>query len=89
MAPGPPLHWGSDVVLADGGTVHVRPIATSDAAALIAFHSRLSPDAVYFRFFAAHPRLTDAEVARFTTVDHVDRVALVAELGEEMVGVAR
>ncbi|MDQ3640670.1 MAG: GNAT family N-acetyltransferase [Actinomycetota bacterium] len=89
MAPGPPPHWGSDVVLADGGTVHVRPITTSDAAALIAFHSRLSPEAVYFRFFAAHPRLTDAEVARFTTVDHVDRVALVAELGEELVGVAR
>jgi acetyl coenzyme A synthetase (ADP forming)-like protein len=85
----PPAHWESDVVLADGGTVHVRPIRPTDAAALVAFHSRLSPEAVYYRFFAPHPALTDAEVARFTGVDHVDRVALVAELGDELLAVAR
>jgi acetyl coenzyme A synthetase (ADP forming)-like protein len=85
----PPAHWESDVVLADGGTVHVRPIRPTDAAALVAFHSRLSPEAVYYRFFAPHPVLTDAEVARFTGVDHVDRVALVAELGDELLAVAR
>ena len=89
MTAGPPAHWECDVVLADGGTVHVRPIRPDDAAALEAFHSRLSPEAVRYRFFAAHPRLSEAEVARFTTVDHADRVALVAELRDELVAVAR
>jgi acetyl coenzyme A synthetase (ADP forming)-like protein len=86
---GAPSHWDNDVVLADGGTVRVRPIRPSDAAQWMAFYSRLSPASVYRRFFAAKPKVTDVEVARFTTVDYDDRVALVAELSGHLVGVAR
>ncbi len=85
----PRQSWESDVVLADGGTVHVRPIRPDDAAALVAFHGRLSPESIYFRFFSPKPRLTDKEVEKFTTVDMVDRVALVAELGDDVIAVAR
>ncbi len=85
----PPSHWECDAVLADGGLVHVRPIRPSDASALVAFHAGLSPETVRYRFFATHPVLSDAEVERFTTVDHVARVALVAELAGELAGVAR
>ena len=81
--------WESDVVLADGGTVHVRPIRPDDADALVAFHGRLSPESIYFRFFSPKPRLTEKEVEKFTTVDMVDRVALVAELGDDVIAVAR
>jgi acetyl coenzyme A synthetase (ADP forming)-like protein len=81
--------WRAQVVLADGGTAEIRPIATTDADALRAFHSRLSFDTVYLRFFSVHPRLSDAEVERFTDVDGVDRAALVALLGEDIVAVAR
>ena len=56
---------------------------------LVAFHGRLSPESIYFRFFSPKPRLTDKEVERFTTVDMVDRVALVAELGDDLIAVAR
>jgi acetyl coenzyme A synthetase (ADP forming)-like protein len=84
----PPAHWDTDVVLADGASVHVRPIRLSDGPALVAFHSRLSQEAVYFRYFAPKPALTAAEVRRFTDVDHVDRVALVAELRDELLAVA-
>jgi acetyl coenzyme A synthetase (ADP forming)-like protein len=84
-----PEYWTSDVVLADGGTVHVRPIEPGDAPALVAFHEGLSPDTVHARFFSAKPKLTPAEVERFTHVDNVTRVALVAELGERLIGVAR
>ncbi|HEY8524666.1 MAG TPA: GNAT family N-acetyltransferase [Acidimicrobiales bacterium] len=84
-----PAHWTSDVVLVDGGTVRVRPIEPDDGPALVAFHGRLSPDTVHSRFFTAKPRLSDAEVERFTHVDHDRRVALVAELGGEIVGVSR
>lgn len=76
-------------MLTDGGTVHIRPIDPSDAAALVDFHSRLSDDSVYLRFFSPKPTLSPKEVERFTHVDHHDRVALVADLGDHLVGVAR
>src|ERR687898_3313145 len=85
----PPAHWESDVVLLDGGTVHVRPIRLDDGSALVAFHGRLSPDTVYFRFFTAKPTLSTDEVEHFTHVDHDARVALVAELDDRIVAVAR
>ena len=34
-------------------------------------------------------RLSDRELERFTNVDHVDRVALVATLGDAIVGIGR
>ncbi len=85
----PPPHWSSDVVTTDGGTVHVRPISPGDADALVAFHAGLSPRTIHFRFFSPRPKLSPREVERFTTVDHDDRVALVAELGDDVVAVAR
>lgn len=84
-----PAEWETDVVLADGGTAHVRPIRPDDADRLVAMHGRLSPQSIYYRFFSPHPRLTPAEVAHFTTVDYVDRLALVLLLGDEIIGVAR
>src|SRR3954464_12888795 len=81
--------WEGDVVLSDGGTVHVRPVRPSDADALVAMHGRLSPESIYFRFFSPKPRLTDKEIERFTIVDFRDRVALVAVLGDEIVAEAR
>jgi acyl-CoA synthetase (NDP forming)/RimJ/RimL family protein N-acetyltransferase len=81
--------WEGDVVLADGGTVHVRPIRPTDAGRLVAFHGRLSAESLYYRFFSPKPRLTDKEVEHFTTVDFRDRVALVAMLGDDMIAVAR
>ncbi|HLX88059.1 MAG TPA: GNAT family N-acetyltransferase, partial [Acidimicrobiales bacterium] len=84
-----PQEWEFDALLADGTTVHVRPIRRSDAEALAAFHAGLSRETVYKRFFGFHPELTPAEVAHFTEVDYVDRFALVALLQGELVGVAR
>src|SRR5262245_27856829 len=81
--------WEADVVLSDGGTVHVRPVQPDDAAAFRAFHDRLSSQSLYYRYFSPKPRLTDAEVERFTCVDMVDRVALVALLGDELIADAR
>ena len=84
-----PVTWEADVVLADGGTVHVRPVRPSDAADFRAFHRRLSQQSVYYRFFSPKPRLSDSEVEHFVTVDMADRVALVALLGDEIVADAR
>ncbi|MEU5862812.1 MULTISPECIES: bifunctional acetate--CoA ligase family protein/GNAT family N-acetyltransferase [unclassified Nonomuraea] len=84
-----PAHWEADVVLADGGTAHVRPIRPADADRLRAFYSRLSAESIYFRFFGPRPRLSDRDVERFTNVDYDNRVALIATIGAEMVAVIR
>ncbi|WP_326642545.1 bifunctional GNAT family N-acetyltransferase/acetate--CoA ligase family protein [Streptosporangium sp. NBC_01755] len=82
-----PAHWEADVVLSDGGTAHVRPIRPADADRLRSFYGRLSNESIYFRFFSPRPRLSDREITWFTNVDYVDRVALIATIGAEMVAV--
>ncbi len=81
--------WRNDVVLADGTTAVVRPIAPDDGPALLAFHERQSRESIYFRFFSPRPRLSDADVARLTNVDGVDRMAFVATRDDSLLGVAR
>jgi len=78
-----------DVARAGGVPYHVRPIRPDDAARLVAFHEHLSAHSVYMRFFSFHPTLSKAEVKRFTTVDYVDRLALVAELDDRLIAVGR
>jgi acyl-CoA synthetase (NDP forming)/RimJ/RimL family protein N-acetyltransferase len=89
--PGPryPAHWEADVVLTDGQTAHLRPILPGDADALQRFHLAQSPESVYLRFFAPMPRLSERDLHRFTNVDHVDRVAFVATVMGDIVGVGR
>ena len=41
-----------EVILRTGSTLRLRPIRTEDAEALLAMYRRLSPDSLYFRFFA-------------------------------------
>jgi acyl-CoA synthetase (NDP forming)/ribosomal protein S18 acetylase RimI-like enzyme len=84
-----PHRWEADVVLSDGGTVHLRPITPEDADKLVAFHSRLSARTRYYRYFGPYPRMPKRDVERFSRVDHVNRVALVALLGDDIVAVGR
>lgn len=86
---GYPAEWEADVLLRNGRPIHLRPITPDDGDALRAFHASLSDRTVYFRFFSAKPRLTDADVTYFTAVDHRQRVALVAVDAEGIVGVGR
>ncbi|MEZ5408668.1 MAG: GNAT family N-acetyltransferase [Acidimicrobiales bacterium] len=84
----PPEHWSSDVVLADGTTAHIRPISPGDGPALQAFHLALSDQSRYMRFFTAKPRLSDAMIEHFTTVDYHNHLTLVAEMGGRLAAVA-
>ena len=84
-----PTAWAVDAVLADGSTVHIRPIRPDDAPAHRLFFSRQSAESVYNRFFSPKKELNDAEVAHFTTVDYHDRMAFAAFLRDEMIGIGR
>jgi len=85
--------YRSEDVLRDGGSIVVRAIGPADKEKLRAHFARLSPRSVYRRFFNVKKRLTDKELAHFTELDFVRRVALVATLfegGEEhFIGVGR
>ena len=84
-----PKAWEADLVLSDGGTVHLRPIVPTDGEALLAFHGRMSERTRYLRYFGAYPQIPPRDLKRFTTVNHHDRVAFIAKLGDDIVAVAR
>jgi GNAT superfamily N-acetyltransferase len=75
--------------LGDGRVLQLRRIRPEDNEALVEFHSHLSEETVFLRYFSPHPRLAPAEVAHLTNVDGRDRFALVAELGGRLVAVGR
>lgn len=87
--PDAPRHWEADVLLRDGRAAHIRPIRVEDAELLVDFYARVSDESKYYRFFSPMPFLSDRDVARFTKVDHVDRVALVLTLSGQMIAVGR
>ena len=87
--PGYPRHWEADVLASDGRIVHLRPILPGDADALVRMHESLSDRTRYFRYFGPHPRISPAELERFTVVDHHSRVALICLLGDEIIAVGR
>jgi acetate---CoA ligase (ADP-forming) len=47
---------GSDVVLRDGSTIHLRPTGPGDVEGVAAFLRGLSPDARWFRFLGSGPQ---------------------------------
>jgi acetate---CoA ligase (ADP-forming) len=70
-----------DVALRDGSSIHVRPVAETDRAAIRTFLENLSSDSIVFRFFGAANLdwVTDWSV----DVDYADRYALVATAGPD------
>jgi acetyl coenzyme A synthetase (ADP forming)-like protein len=81
--------WETDVVLRDGGVVHLRPITPADGPDLATFVRALSPESRRFRFFSPIASLTASQLEHLTHVDQHDRVAFVAEVDGALVGAAR
>jgi RimJ/RimL family protein N-acetyltransferase len=69
--------------------MEIRPIEPSDAPALIKAHDHLSDETRRLRFFRHHPRMTEAEAAFFSNVDHVNREAFVVMDGDFIAAVGR
>jgi RimJ/RimL family protein N-acetyltransferase len=69
--------------------VTIRPIEPYDIERLRGLFWRLSPQSRYFRFLSPVTRPAEACLHHLTEVDHHNRDALVASVGDQIVGVAR
>lgn len=87
--PGYPLELSEQAYLDDGTPVEFRAIRPDDAPRLERLFYRLSPESLYLRFFTPMTRPSATMIQRLTNVDYVDRLALVAVIDDEVVGVAR
>ncbi len=83
-----PPAWESDVVTADGATVHLRPMQPDDEQRVAEMFQSVSDDSVYLRYFSPVKRATAArlEMRGIGEAGHVVRVAV---LGDKLVGSAR
>jgi len=70
-------------------TVRFRPLEPDDRERLRRLFLRLSPRTVYRRFLSPVPGPCEPVLDRLMDVDHRDREALAALVGNEIVGVAR
>jgi GNAT superfamily N-acetyltransferase len=69
--------------------VALRVIRPDDAARLERLFYRLSPESVYRRFFTLYTHPPKAAMCKLVCVDHDTRDAMVAVVGDEIVGVGR
>ncbi len=85
--PGARPRAGWDVLAADGSVVRIRPVREDDEAALEAMNRRVSDESIYLRFFGVSRNMAD-EYTHHLAADQDGHVALVAEYGDDVVGIA-
>ena len=88
MPAGYPLAWEFDGLLRNGEAVVVRPIQPAHAPALVGLHAIVSPGTLHRHVLLDHPTLSLAAAARFSEVDYDARMAFVAVVSDELVGLA-
>ena len=87
-----PSRYAQAAVLKDGTPVTVRPIRPEDEPLVARFHSTLSDQSVYFRYFHyinLNQRVSHERLTRICFNDYDREMALVAEAGGEILGAAR
>ena len=84
---GYPADWEFDGLLRSGEAVVVRPIRPADAAALAGLRAAVSPG-THQHVLLAGPALSLEAAARFSEVDYNARMAFVALVSDELVGLA-
>jgi GNAT superfamily N-acetyltransferase len=75
--------------LDDGVEVLFRPILPEDAVRYERLFTRLSPETLYRRFLTPIVRIDRRLLRHLVTVDYRKRLAIVAVIDDEIVGVAR
>ena len=70
----------------NGEAVVVRPIQSADAPALVGLRAVVSPDTLHRHVLVDQPTLSLAAATRFSEVDYDARMAFVAVVSDELVG---
>jgi acyl-CoA synthetase (NDP forming)/RimJ/RimL family protein N-acetyltransferase len=83
-----PAGAGVYALLTDGTTIEIRPARTDDVEAVRLMHAAMSPDNVYLRFFNLSPHAAEQEAKRVCREPDDEHAALLAWLGDQLVGVA-
>ncbi len=88
-----PTQFVSELQLADGSSLTVRPIRPEDAEMVKDFVQKLSKESRFFRFMETLNELSPSMLVRFTQIDYDREIALVAVRRsgdrDEQLGVAR
>jgi acyl-CoA synthetase (NDP forming)/GNAT superfamily N-acetyltransferase len=86
--PGYPPEWEFDGLLRNGEAVVVRPIRPADAPALAGLRAATSPGTPHRHVLLSGPDLSPDAAAHFSEVDYDARMAFVAVVSDELVGLA-
>jgi acyl-CoA synthetase (NDP forming)/RimJ/RimL family protein N-acetyltransferase len=78
----------SYALLTDGSMVEIRRAEPGDIDTVRAMHEDMSPENLYLRFFSFSPRSAEPEARRVCRGPDSDHAALLAWLGQRLVGVA-
>ncbi len=80
---------GPDLAIArDGTAVHLRPLRRDERELVAGFFAGLSAESRRRRFLQPMPQLPEAMLRRLVDVDGRRRVAVVAEVADQCVGIA-
>ncbi len=77
-----------DALLVDAGIVRIRTVRAGDAADLGRLYDRASADSLHMRFFTVSDSNTRSDVERMTRPPADDHGSLLAQIGDQVVGVA-
>ena len=86
-----PSKYVETLELRDGTVLHIRPIRPEDEPAMVRFHSTLSDESVYRRFFSQmklESRVRHERLTRVCFIDYDREMALVAEKPKTAAGPA-
>src|SRR5260221_5674993 len=85
--------YSANAVRGDGGSIHIRAIRADDKDRLLDHFRHMSQDSIYHRFFGLKGSVRDQDPIRFTEIDFITPIALVATLltdgGERFIGVGQ
>ena len=77
-----------DALLVDAGIARIRTVRPTDAAVLECMYDKASEDSLRMRFFSVSEGNTRLDVERMTRAPGDDHGSLLAQIGDEVVGVA-
>jgi acetyltransferase len=88
-----PSKYVESWIMGDGRSVTLRPIRPEDEPLEFALFETFSPETFQYRFFGPPRNVTHEEMVRYTNIDYLREMAIIAELVEEgerkMIGVGR